>query len=148
MPKKGTKPKSFAIRATGGETGAKIGEHFGNMLEDEYNKYKHHVGLARGGMYPAHGVGADVGNKIEKWVTDWFNSIFARGGTPKKPSKAMIKKAMDAMKAQGVMPAHGVGSEIGDKLERWITDWWNSLARGGSAMARGGMARGGVSVFH
>lgn len=151
MPKKGmkAKPKSFAIRATGGETGAKIGEHFGNMLEDEYNKYKHHVGLARGGMYPAHGVGADVGNKIEKWVTDWWNSLgFARGGAPKKMTPAMAKKAVAAMKAQGVMPMAGVGADVGNKIEKWITDWWNSLARGGSAMARGGMARGGVSVFH
>lgn len=152
MPKKGmkAKPKSFAIRASGGETGAKVGEYFGNMLEDEYNKYKHHVGLARGGMYPAHGVGADVGNKIEKWVTDWWNSLgFARGGkAPKKMTPAMAKKAMAAMKAQGVMPMAGVGADVGNKIEKWITDWWNSLARGGSAMARGGMARGGVSVFN
>lgn len=155
MPKKatkGTKPKSFSIRArggysTGGETGAKIGEHFGNMLEDEYNKYKHHVGLARGGMYPAHGVGADIGQKIEDWISNWWNSL-ARGGMTKKPSPAMIKKAMAAMKAQGVMPAHGVGADVGNKIEKWITDWWNSLARGGSAMARGGMAHGSPSVFH
>lgn len=150
MPKKGSaKVKSYSVRATGGETGAKIGEHFGNMLEDEYNKYKHHVGLARGGMYPAHGVGADVGQKIEDWIVNWWNSLgLARGGkAPKKMTPAMAKKAMAAMKAQGVMPMAGVGADVGNKIEKWITDWWNSLARGGAAMARGGMARGGVSVF-
>lgn len=133
MPKKGKRAMS-----TGGETGAKIGEHFGNMLEEEYNKYKHHVGLARGGYarggYPAAGVGADVGNKIESWLTDWWNSLgFAQGGPiPAKMPPALKKKAKMLLQAHGVKPAAGVGADVGNKIEKWITDWWNSLARGGA----------------
>ena len=86
MPKKGKRGMS-----TGGDTGAKIGEHFGNMLEEEYNKYKHHIGLARGGMarggVPSAGVGADVGQKIEDAIVNWFNSLgLARGGMAGGPS--------------------------------------------------------------
>ena len=148
MPKKGmkAKPKSFAIRGSGGESGAKIGEHFGNMLEDEYNKYKHHVGLARGG-YPAAGVGQQIEDKIVNWWNNWFGSL-ARGGMPKKPTPAMIKKAMAQFKKDMPMPAAGVGQQIEDKIVNWWNSWINSFARGGSAMARGGMARGGMSVFH
>lgn len=146
MPKKGkAKPKSFAIRASGGETGAKIGEHFGNMVEDEYNKYKHHVGLARGG-YPAAGVGQQIEDKISNWWNSWFGSL-AHGGKAKKPSPAMIKKAMAQFKKDMPMPAAGVGQQIEDKVSKWWNDWFGSLARGGSAMAHGGMARGGASVF-
>lgn len=132
MPKKTKRGMS-----TGGDTGARIGEHFGNMLEEEYNKYKHHVGLARGGyarggMLPAAGVGADVGNKIEGWLTDWWNSLgFARGGMAKKMPADLKKKAKMLLRAHGVKPAAGVGADVGNKIERWITDWWNSLARGG-----------------
>lgn len=156
MPKKAHSKKAFPIRArggramaTGGETGAKIGEYFGNMLEEEFNKVKGNIGLARGGMYPAAGVGSDVGQKIEDWIVNWWNSLARGGKAPPKMTPALRKKAMAAMKAQGIMPAAGVGADVGQKIEDWITNWWNSLfARGGVAMARGGMARGGLSVFH
>ena len=110
---------------------------------------------ARGGkMFPAAGVGADVGNKIEKWITDWWNSLARGGKAPKKMTPAMKKQMMAAMKAQGILPGAGVGADVGQKIENWITDWWNSLgfARGGMmAHARGGMAYGGMaepSVFY
>lgn len=143
MPKK---TKQFKIKArggfsTGGETGSKIGEHFGNMLEDEYNKYKHHIGLARGGMphYPAAGVGQMVEDKIVNWWNNWFGSL-ARGGMPKKPTPAMIKKAMAQFKKDMPMPAAGAGQMIEDKIVNWWNSWINSFARGGPAMARGGLS--------
>lgn len=108
---------------------------------------------ARGGMFPAAGVGADVGNKIERWITDWWNSLARGGKAPPKMTPAMRKQAMAAMKAQGIIPGAGVGADVGQKIEDWVVNWWNSLgfARGGMAHARGGMAYGGMaepSVFY
>lgn len=145
MPKKGKR-----AMASGGETGAKIGEHFGNMLEDEYNKYKHHIGLARGGMarggYPSAGVGSTVGQKIEDAIVNWWNSLgFARGGKPQKMPPAMMKDIKAMLKSKGMghggVPSAGVGADVGQKIEDAIVNWWNSLG-----FARGGMA-GGPSVF-
>jgi hypothetical protein len=146
MPKKGkAKSKSFPIRSTGGETGAKIGDYYGNMLEDQYNMHKHNVGLARGG-YPSAGIGQQIEDKISNWWNNWFGSL-ARGGAAKQPTPAQIKKGMALFKKEMPMPAAGVGQQIEDKISNWWNNWFGSLARGGSAMARGGMARGGVSVF-
>lgn len=142
MPKKQMKQYKVKARggfSTGGETGAKIGEHFGNMLEDEYNKYKHHIGLARGG-YPAAGIGQQIEDKISNWWNNWFGSL-ARGGMPKKPTPAMIKKAMAQFKKDMPMAAAGVGQQIEDKISNWWNSWINSFARGGTAMGRG------LSVF-
>lgn len=145
MPKKGKR-----AMASGGETGAKIGEHFGNMLEDEYNKYKHHIGLARGGMarggVPSAGVGSTVGQKIEDAIVNWWNSLgFARGGKPQKMPPAMMKDIKAMLKSKGMghggVPSAGVGADVGQKIEDAIVNWWNSLG-----FARGGMA-GGPSVF-
>lgn len=141
MPKKGKRGMS-----TGGDTGAKIGEHFGNMLEEEYNKYKHHIGLARGGMarggVPSAGVGSTVGQKIEDAIVNWWNSLgLARGGKPQKMPPAMMKDIKTMLKSKGIAPGAGVGADVGQKIENWIVDWWNSLG-----LARGGMA-GGPSVF-
>jgi len=148
MPKKGkAKPKSFAIRASGGETGAKIGDYYGNMLEDQYNMYKHNVGLARGG-YPAAGVGQQIEDKIVNWWNNWFGSLARGAPAAQQPTSAQIKKGMAQFKKEmPMMPAAGVGQQIEDKIVNWWNNWFGSLARGGSAMARGGMARGGVSVF-
>jgi len=145
MPKKGKR-----AMASGGETGAKIGEHFGNMLEEEYNKYKHHIGLARGGMarggYSSAGVGSTVGQKIEDAIVNWWNSLgFARGGKPQKMPPAMMKDIKAMLKSKGMghggVPSAGVGADVGQKIEDAIVNWWNSLG-----FARGGMA-GGPSVF-
>ena len=141
MPKKGKR-----AMASGGETGAKIGEHFGNMLEEEYNKYKHHIGLARGGMarggVPSAGVGANVGDSIERAIVNWWNSLgLARGGKPQKMPPAMMKDIKTMLKSKGMAQGAGVGADVGDSIERAIVNWWNSLG-----LARGGMA-GGPSVF-
>jgi hypothetical protein len=141
--------------ASGGETGAKIGEHFGNMLEEEYNKYKHNIGLARGGMshamarggmarggVPSAGVGASVGESIERAIVNWWNSLgLARGGKPKKMPPAMMKDIKAMLKSKGIAQGAGVGASVGESIERAIVNWWNSLG-----LARGGMA-GGPSVF-
>ena len=141
MPKKGKR-----AMASGGETGAKIGEYYGNMLEDEYNKYKHHIGLARGGMarggVPSAGVGSTVGQKIEDAIVNWWNSLgFARGGKPQKMPPAMMKDIKAMLKSKGMAPSAGVGADVGQKIEDAIVNWWNSLG-----FARGGMA-GAPSVF-
>jgi len=154
MPKKGKR-----AMASGGETGSKIGEYYGNMLEDEYNKYKHHIGLARGGMshamarggmshggYHSAGVGSTVGQKIEDAIVNWWNSLgFARGGKPQKMPQAMMKDIKAMLKSKGMghggVPSAGVGADVGQKIEDAIVSWWNSLG-----FARGGMA-GGPSVF-
>ena len=69
---------------SGGETGGRIGTHFGDMLErDVYDPYKSHIGLARGGTMQAAGVGQQIEDKVSKWWNDWFGSL-ARGGMPSR----------------------------------------------------------------
>ena len=145
MPKKMYFAKARGGFGSGGETGGRIGTHFGDMLErDVYDPYKGYIGLARGGMgmYPNAGVGQQIEDKVSAWWNDWFGSL-ASGGMPKKPTKAMISKAMVQFKKEMPIPNAGVGQQIEDKVSKWWNDWFGSLARGGMP----NRARGGASVF-
>lgn len=125
--------------------------------------------MAKGGMMQAAGVGSEIGAGIGQWIEDnllsWLG--FAMGGELADYSvaerKDLLKQAKADLKAdiasgdfvvpaaaRGGIQAAGVGADVGQKIEDWIVNWWNSLARGGSvAMARGGMmsAKKGHSVF-
>ena len=111
----------------------------------------------------AAGVGSDIGASVGQWLEDnllsWLG--FADGGellstytTAEK--KDLIKQAKSDLKAdiasgdfivpssaRGGLQGAGAGADIGNKIETWLTDWWNSLARGGQVMA----AKKGHSVF-
>jgi hypothetical protein len=110
----------------------------------------------------AAGVGSEIGAGIGQWIEDnllaWLG--FAMGGELADYSAAerkdLLKQAKADLKAdiasgdfvvpasaRGGMQAAGVGSEVGQKIEDWIVNWWNSLARGGQVMA----AKKGHSVF-
>lgn len=111
----------------------------------------------------AAGVGSEIGASVGQWLEDnllsWLG--FADGGEllstyTTAERKDLIKQAKADLKAdiasgdfvvpasgRGGMQAAGVGSDIGNRIENWLVDWWNSLARGGQVMA----AKKGHSVF-
>jgi hypothetical protein len=112
----------------------------------------------------AAGVGSDIGASVGQWLEDnllsWLG--FADGGEllstyTTAERKDLVKQAKADLKAdiasgdfvvpasaRGGMQAAGVGSDVGQKIEDWISDWWNSLARGGQVMAA---KKGSHSVF-
>jgi len=124
-------------------------------------KAKARGGMARGGVQGA-GVGGDIGRWLGDWVQSWLG--FANGGDveamvadlPPAEQKQLIKEATadlkKAVKAGEVdLPADApmMGKSVGGDIGSWLGDWiqnWLGFARGGQAMARGGMARGN-SVF-
>ena len=111
----------------------------------------------------AAGVGSEIGASVGQWLEDnllsWLG--FADGGEllstyTTAERKDLIKQAKADLKAdiasgdfvlpasgRGGLQAAGVGSDIGQRIENWLVDWWNSLARGGQVMA----AKNGHSVF-
>jgi len=124
-------------------------------------------GMARGGIQGA-GVGSTVGQWVEDWLVGWLG--LADGGEvqqavadlPESEQNKLLREAkkdlIKAVKAGDVdLPADapamargGIqGAGVGSTVGQWIEDWlvgWLGFARGGQAMARGGMARG-HSVF-
>ena len=129
---------------------------------------------ARGGMARGGVQAASVGGDIGRWLGDWFQGWlgFADGGEVLSKSEIRdvvsdlssaeqnklikeitgdLKEAVQAgeVKLPAGAPAKSVGGDIG----AWIGDWlqsWLGFANGGTIpnCARGGMARGGHSVFH
>jgi hypothetical protein len=114
--------------------------------------------MAGRGMQSA-GVGSEIGASVGQWLEDnlldWLG--FADGGEllstyTTAERKDLIKQAKADLKADiasgdfvvpasargGAMQSAGVGSDIGNKIETWLTDWWNSLARGGTVAAKKG----------
>jgi len=118
-------------------------------------------GMARGGVQGA-GVGGDIGRWLGDWVQSWLG--FADGGEvqqavadlPESEQNKLLREAkkdlIKAVKAGEVdLPADApmMGKSVGGDIGNWLGDWiqnWLGFARGGVAMARGGMARG-HSVF-
>ena len=108
----------------------------------------------RGGMQAA-GVGADIGDWLEKQLLGWLG--FAMGGDVKLASldpaekKALIKEAEKDLKAEIAagnvpLPANSVGGDIGQWVGDWVQNWladYFGFARGGMVQSR----KMGHSVF-
>ena len=106
----------------------------------------------------AAGVGSEIGASVGQWLEDnllsWLG--FADGGEllstyTTAERKDLVKQAKADLKAdiasgdfvvpasaRGGMQAAGVGADVGDKIEKWLVDWWSSLARGGMVAAKKG----------